>query len=354
VLEFNAKYATDDATKRGISGEADFDIDKYRIFLRKRIDEKTSFTARLGSGKGHENGAAPTEWEQYYVTLKLGYDITLTAGRFPIDWEGDLGFYDDDDAWLGDFNRQGFKFQKDWGIANLQLILARNNDDGRIWTLDPETGSITQGSAYESFLIAALADFNFNEMFRGGVLGYYNLYEDASPNDSDYTLGVYAGFRFHPSVELKGIYYHQDGDDWVDNASAWKLILDVDQDLLKFTSLWLEYGQLKDGFQLTNEPYAFGEGHLNVKKISNAGTSDVTVYGARANQQWNEKWNTFERYWHAEFDDIRVNDGIDNFTFGVGYQYTPAVKFELAYDLLDGDGYYDDDGMIRFQTVVNF
>jgi hypothetical protein len=143
------------------------------------------------------------------------------------------------------------------------------------------------------------------------------------------------------------------GDDW-DNTNAWKVILDIDQDLLKFTSLWLEYAQFEGGFLLQKEPYAV-EGNL-LTYIAPGGMflDDTTVFGVRAKQQWNDKWSTWERYWKADPDDFGVLE-TDNFTFAVGYQYSPAIYFELAYDKLDSDGYgWDDNDLIRFQTVVNF
>ena len=395
VLEFNAKFVDDDDTAREVSGKSDFDIDKYRIWLRKRIDEKTSFTGRFGAGDAHSNSAQTTQWEQYYVTTTLPYDVEFTFGRALIDWEGDLGLYDDDDAWFGDYNRQMFKFKKDWGMANLELVFARAYDDGadiasvkvgddllidgitelgRTWADDEEISF-----AAEYYLIAGLVNFDFSEKVSAGILGYYLLADDdltvtvkdadgkkvpsysVSLGDGDIlTVGAYAKFRFHPSVEFKGIYYHQDIDldeavvgEW-DNTSAWKVILDVDQDLLKFTSLWLEYAQFEAGFWLQNPSYGVNDALL--KYISPGGLflDDTTVYGVRATQQWNDKWSTWERYWVADPDDYGPAE-TDNFTFAVGYQYSPAIYFELAYDVLDSDGYgWDSDDLIRFQTIVNF
>ena len=60
--------------------------------------------------------------------------------------------------------------------------------------------------------------------------------------DSNY--GIYAGFKFTPAIELKGIYYFQNlGDNMPvmdDSQKAWKAVLDVKQEALKFTSLWLQ------------------------------------------------------------------------------------------------------------------
>ncbi|MCF0247377.1 MAG: S-layer homology domain-containing protein, partial [Synergistes sp.] len=85
---------------------------------------------------------------------------------------------------------------------------------------------------------------------------------------------------------------------------------------------------------------------------------------AIAKQQWNDKWSTFLRYANVDYD----TEGLDNETewgIGVGYQYTPAVYFELAFDQVDHGNtddnvvYADDlargsDHVIRFRTNVSF
>jgi hypothetical protein len=253
-----------------------------------------------------------------------------------------------------------FKFRKDWGIANLQLVVARENDDDSgasvvVW--DPVAGALVTNPAWneEAYLIAGLADFNFSEKFRGGLLAYYYAYDDgdkATFGDSLFLGGVYAGFKFHPSLELKGIYYYQDVDKEDDSTNAWRVVLDVNQDLLKFTSLWLEYAQFEKGFVLGNQPYNWS----NDNGIITAGNDgivkeDTKVYGVRANQKWNDKWDSYLRYFHAEADNI---EDVDDWTVGVGYQLNEAVHFELGYGQIDGGNKYDSDQLIRFQTFVSF
>ena len=78
----------------------------------------------------------------------------------------------------------------------------------------------------------------------------------------------------------------------------------------------------------------------------------------KAEQQWTEKWSTYLRYGHADFDTNEIDDA-DNYGIGVTYQYTPAIAFRLAYDYVDygdcGAAYYSgDDHVFQFRTVVNF
>ena len=358
-FEFNAKFG-DDNSFYGSSGKNDFDVDKYRIFLDKRINETTTFRARLGRGgagaRTSSDPAGPVLWEQYYITTKLAYDVTFEAGRFLTNWEDDLRLVADDDAFVGDIHRQGLRFSKDWGIANLKLLIARDGDN---------VGAGATGPFEEAFLVAALADFQFNEKFQAGILAYYwfadNDYAVGSTFaniDSVLDLGVYAKFKFHPSVEFKALYYHQAQDNLSagveDTASAWKAILAIEQELLKFTSLQLEYAQIDNNFLLSNEPYSnFGNSLLFDVPGTPRAAGTTKVYGAKAAQKWGEtKWDSWLRYYHADFDTTGVDDA-NNYGLGIGYQLNPAVHFELGYDYIDF-GNDDDDRLIRFQTLVSF
>jgi hypothetical protein len=391
AVEFNAKFVDGDSYRR-VSGKADFDIDQYRkyygIWLRKRIDERTIFTARLGASPAQQDAL----WYEYYVTTVLPYDIEFTFGSALTNWEIDLGLFADENAWWGNFISPMFKFRKNWGMANLELVFARANDSGeplisgtaRDLGFRGMEGSLSGDGevsvAAEYFLMAGLLNFDFSEKASAGIMTYYMMADDdlkgsvtigpdtypVNLGDGDIlTFGAYAKFRFHPSAELKGIYYYQDIDldaaavgDW-GSTHAWKAILDVDQDLLKFTSLWIEYAQFEGGFFIQNQPYEVNDALLKYivhGGIPNGGMfmDDTTVFGVKATQQWNDRWSTWERYWKADPDNYPQVE-TDNFTFAIGYRHSPAVYFELAYDVLDSNGYgWDSDDMIRFQTVVNF
>ena len=86
---------------------------------------------------------------------------------------------------------------------------------------------------------------------------------------------------------------------------------------------------------------------------------ETDILFAYLTQKWNDKWTTFERYLTADI--TGVNDNTTNWTFGVRYQHTPAIMFELAYDKLERDavqalagGYADDDHLVRLRTWVKF
>jgi hypothetical protein len=141
-----------------------------------------------------------------------------------------------------------------------------------------------------------------------------------------------------------------------DDPSAYQVILEVDQEALGFTGLWIEYADIDEGFHIdTADPYAdWGNAVLwAYEDNANNFQKDTEVLFVRADQKWDDKWGTFQRY-------IDVDDSYENaevYTVGVAYWYTPSIKFELSYDDTDYDeatGSKDDDSMIRLRTHVWF
>jgi hypothetical protein len=72
-LRFDANFGTGDTNwysdynGSAGTGKNQFDLNRYRIFLNKRINENTYFTARIGTnGKGSSN---VVEWERYNIYL---------------------------------------------------------------------------------------------------------------------------------------------------------------------------------------------------------------------------------------------------------------------------------------------
>jgi hypothetical protein len=389
-FDFRANFGGNDerdgGSFYGILGQNDFDLDKYRIWLRRKINDTTSFAARMGvSGRANKvGGAAPAVFDRYFITTKLGYDITFVAGRDSIDWETNLGLVGpgENDPYIGNYATNMFRLEKDWGIANLKLAIGRLNDGA---PTPPSNRSnipniITNfNDVTDYFMFAGLANFTFSEQFRAGLLIYHFIEDGGSDNslvrnlDLDMTtFGGYLAFKFHPSVEFKGVYYgqsfdndvggHFGGGNFDDSPSAWKAILDVKQDLLKFTSLWLEYGNIdnsfvmyRDGFD-DNTPYGVTGADLLYNRPFNDETTKVWLINAQ--QKWNDKWNTFLRYSQADYDTTGIDDAT-NWTVGVGYQLNSAVKFTLSYDDMDygngtGGRRTDDDHVIRFRTQVAF
>jgi hypothetical protein len=173
--------------------------------------------------------------------------------------------------------------------------------------------------------------------------------------------------NFNENIAFKGQYFAQDKKNWYDDndsPAAWKAILDVKQDALKFTSLWVEYAQLDGDFVITNgdgqDPYAWAYGE-HTQGFHDDGPwwyvcEDLTILNIVAKQKWNDQWWTYVRYINGDSD----YDGHDftGYTASVRYNYTPNLWFELGYDKIDLDEEYaheyEGDSLVWFRTTVNF
>jgi hypothetical protein len=155
-----------------------------------------------------------------------------------------------------------------------------------------------------------------------------------------------------------------------DSPSAFRAILDVSQEAFGFTSLWLEYASADDSFYLYDFSGCAADGSgpydnygapvaLGLDKSYQDVETDVLF--ARLDQSWTDKWGTFQRFVDVSNDGRASGHSGDwdvtNYTFGVKYQYTPALYFELAYDDIDygdNDTEHEDDSMVRLRTHLKF
>jgi hypothetical protein len=190
---------------------------------------------------------------------------------------------------------------------------------------------------------------------------------------------IFGGLRFdfNPNVALKGIYYYQDkradrsvGDgDWTDmdlgSARAWKIIVDVKQDLLRFTSLWLEYDYLDADFFLTYNNTALTLADESAWDTVNGGSAlvgfDTKIWRVGGLQQWNEKWSSWlYAAGHTLEDGAGPRDAkMTQWGVGVEYLYNENVAFALGYLNVNWNNDaeavgYTDDHIIRFRTAVTF
>ena len=151
-------------------------------------------------------------------------------------------------------------------------------------------------------------------------------------------------------------------DDRVCAYTSLQAILDIDQDLLKFTSLWVEYSQQDNSFIALEDRYSIGGGcddyvGKNMAYADLNGTSEW--WFVKATQKWNDKWSSFVRFVNVDFDTNGLDDSTE-WGLGIGYQYTPAIYFELAYAQVDHgdnairDAMQDTESVIRFRTDINF
>ena len=333
-FDYNAWDNDGAATGAGADG---FTMNRARLFLHKDLTDGITFDARYHAGR----------FDRWWLTAKdfMGLEgLTMRGGQFYLDWEDedglyDDGLYDDNDAFNMDANYRGFDLKYNRGMFTVEGFAASN-----------QGGSIYDPNASDEYYGARLK-FDFSEKFWLSLIGlWYNV---DNTNYKTYWAGL--GFSFMDGLELKGAYYMEDIDGAaIDDPKAWKAILDVSQDVLKFTSLWVEYAQFDQGFYIDRSPWSFSD-VLWPGDISAGVTlpDDADVLFVKAKQKWNDKWSTIERY---------VKYDIDNFwdakewSVAIGYQYSPNLYFELAYADMDGS-FFDpnyDNNQIRFRTLLNF
>jgi hypothetical protein len=493
-LRFDARWAdkgdgayanSDSQSGYKHNGETEFDLNRYRLWMSKQIDDKTTVTMRIG---GSDIG-----WQRYYATIQMPWDSYLMVGQWNYNWEDEAGLYIDEDAWFTDQTLTGFYWRKNLAKGDITLFAAHSEDDeardnykelsdmynygarfnfqlndkfrialsGLYYDYDNDgTAKLTYSSSgaerwlwdggkfapskavkehvsvlpagqYLSDVNGIVANINSTILTGTGnsipfmtagdtistklpediTVGNYTIpagteikgeAKDADgdgtldlvvANDVDvyeiipafeskyYDYGTYwvdFGITFTPGFEFKGAYYMQDHDgpnvkDFDDSPNAYKAIIDVSQDTLKFTSLWIEYAKFDPHFHTALSPWdAFGAEltpNLTMPALSNVWETEALF--VKLEQKWSDKWATFQRYGQFDhslegyarnkWDANSSSFDITNWSIGVQYWYTPTVLFELAYDDVDYDeGWTEvdadlkDDSLIRFRTWIFF
>ncbi len=140
-FRFDAKFAGEEQGAGGLyttNGDTDFNLNRFRIWARKQVDDKATVTFRLG--KDDTNNV---RWERYFLTLQLPYDMVMNAGLYVYDWQGDDKLYTDNDAWFTDRDMEGFWFTKNFGAGMFQVFAAHFDP-----TVNRGTGFVEEGYEY--------------------------------------------------------------------------------------------------------------------------------------------------------------------------------------------------------------
>ncbi|MGC9373327.1 MAG: S-layer homology domain-containing protein, partial [Thermovirgaceae bacterium] len=220
----------------------------------------------------------------------------------------------------------------------------------------------------DAYLFGARLNFAFNEQF-GASINYLNLDFDEWNEGDQYVWWVAPYVNFTPEITLRGAYFQQSIDGVGDENSLWKAILDVKQEALGFTSVWIEYVDVdKDFYAWTASRLQGGYGTGGLAQYDDfggpmtpglgEGMQAGTALFVRLDQQWDEKWATFQRWATCKLDGNFFGFDPDTtfWTFGVKYWYTPAIMFELSYDDVSYGDFWipEDNNMIRLRTHVWF
>ncbi|MGB4301381.1 MAG: S-layer homology domain-containing protein, partial [Acetomicrobium sp.] len=94
-LRFDARWADegDGAYDKGYythRGETEFDLNRFRLWMSKQIDDKTKFTARIGRNNADDE---ELKWERFFATIQLPWDSFLMVGKWNYNWEDEAGLY---------------------------------------------------------------------------------------------------------------------------------------------------------------------------------------------------------------------------------------------------------------------
>jgi len=333
-MRFDARFKSGDAGSLFGASNADFDVNRYRLWMVKTVNDTTKFFIRIGDTQSNGGVDDALQWERFYVQIQMGWDVTAKIGHWDFDWEGDDGLYADWDAWFTDRDLYGYYMVKPFSMGEFAAYVTRGDAD----SLGVE--------AYEYGLRIKI---NFNENFWMSANGIWWDY-DALAGQMENVWWVAGGVKFSPNWQVKAAYFTQKIDGVASDPSAWNAILDVSQDALKFTSLWFEYASFDNNFAtVTDGPWDDYVGYTG----TGIGAVYDNIWFVRAQQKWNDQWTTFVRYLNGDKRAVGAAN-LKNYTLGVVYQYNPAVAFELRYDKYeDRPGNIDDDA-IRFRTTVNF
>jgi len=331
-------------------------FDDNWIQLVRRIDEKVTYSALLA-----RRNSSGLYWKENFITVNFPWEITAKFGRTDgIVWEE--GLYNDaygDDAWFLNDNIEGMVFDKQFGMGAFALLWGHYDDPS-------EEG--------EQDIYGARMRLDFNEELSMSVNGLVKEFKLGSNAELEKVQSYWIDFgvNFTPDIALRGM-YAANKYDWAaanngldDSPKAYKAILDIGRDTLKYSSLWIEYAKLDPTFMTHINGLAYAEQIAEDSAASPAfGIDDPTRNNGMnylliaAEQEWSERWVTFFRYLDVKYD-VSADGMADhtNWMLGVRYLYSPSLQFELLYDKIEFDNAalwtQKDDHMIRLRTSISF
>ena len=367
-------------------GKGSVKFDEARLFFERTWGDDGEYFFRA---RARGDDTAYVRWDRYYVEMPFFMDSRLLVGRQNWAWEGDykiptkeVGGWTGDQI-LTDWTWTGMGVTKNFGLGTAQIMAAHPDKLG-----------------YEDWMLMARGTFQFTEQFGFDIGGqvfvgdnaeeYNGTATDANGNklhqayDTSFNnmWTIFAGLRFNftDSIALKGIFYHQKIDreqvnstatacegigygfvdnngKYVDDSNHWAAIIDIKQEALKFTSLWLEYGQFDQGFTGQNGGMLYYGGLLQEEFGSTVAAFDTKYWRVGADQEWNDKWTTYLFYYGYDVDAGANSYKPAEFGLGVSYKLndytTMGLNYMHAKNDLEGDASREDN-VVRFRTKVVF
>ena len=130
----------------------------------------------------------------------------------------------------------------------------------------------------------------------------------------------------------------------------------VPQEVFKITDMWIEYNKWDSGFVLQNDPFGKFDTDIvfAVNRLNGGFVSDTEAWFGKFQQRWTDKWGTEFRYVKVN-SDLKAEQEVTNYSFGVTHYYTQNLSFKLSYDNVKFDNIMrNDEDLIRFETRIVF
>ena len=411
---FDPKTGAWSPTHQG-STQPKFEYHRARFYIEKVVDQNTFFQMRVNFNALDGKDSSAFEVDRLWFSTKLPWNIKGTFGYQTTDWDKEYGLYNakfggwgDEESFWTNLKFIGFDFRKDFGKVDVDLYVGRN-----MQSID---GYDALGSYdKQSYMTYGLKLGYKSEKLKFGLFGRYAKFDGDKDNnyayvdtreDDEYPLiygslngadmlnyGAYANYKILNGLEIKGTFNRQQfngadpaiysasgsqegeegyvpvyQEDKFDSASNyWQVAIEADESLLKFCSIWAQYGEVDEGF--IHNPKGFNQiGYLSV--LANFGgeyglaIDDYKFWKVGIHKDITKKLKAYVMYQEIRGKNNHIDNTI-NFGVGLRYQYTPAIAFQLQYDWRDyGEGLNSDYGqnfgiqgredLFRFRTIISF
>ena len=409
-------------------GDGEVTFDEARLWFERTFGENDEyfFAARIRDEGGQKGVNSDIRFDRFYVSMPFFMDSKFTVGRFNYNMgKAYIPSVANTGGWFGDpvltnVTVTGFALEKNFGVGNFLAYVAHDDrmpDRFTKTAIDSSTLITSDVVNQKSWQFFLMGNFQFTEnvgldlggqVFLGdnsstrpwqnpnGVrpLDYLNYEGDRSFNNL-WTIFGGLRFNFNENIALKGMFYHQkinadwvyddgatvgwrdygyglrDGTSFADKANHWRAIIDVKQAALKFTSLWLEYGQYDKGFWAPQGASSifFSESTVLTSNYLNGSQAnyDTKYWRVVLGQEWNDKWATYLFYYGYKINDVYRNannewESAKPYELGLGVQYklNDATTMGLNYVHVDSDRPARNneaetkDDIVRFRTAVSF
>lgn len=385
-MEFDVDYV-----KANEAPEADGAVhfDNARIWFERTFGENDEyqFTSRIGLA-----GSTVTA-DRFWVSMPFFFDSRLKVGHddFAV-WEGAYAIdLHDTGSWGGDqimtdWVFDGFSIRKNFALGWGELLLAHPNKyaDSNWMIMAGTALQFTEKLGIDLAVQGFFGDNSetFNDDPDNPIREKKNRKVQHIDDDMNFKSmwEVFAGlhFNFTDNVALKGAFYHQAfktesvtskdnryywNDDDQDGTNHYRVIIDVKQPVLKYTSLWLEYGHYDAGFVTRSDAGIF---YATPLMKTDTAPYDMSYYRIALTQEWNEKWATHIFYYGYNLDDAKKDKnnktyGESPFEVGAGVQYNLNDFTSFGLNYVHADTKYegkDDketkDDIVKFRTKIVF